>query len=251
MKEVSVDTTHTVLLVGGTGRTGGRVLTQLLARGIAVRAIVRSLTRLPAGVTNNALLDTVEADVLSLTPEELRRHIEGCDTVISCLGHTISVMGILGPPFNIVTRAVSNLAAAVQGMRPPTPVRFILMSSVSVHQPGTLEKAHGAGQRLVLWAMRVLLPPVRDNQRAAEFFALTIGVSNPHIEWVAVRPDALREGDITDYRLHDHLVSSIFHPDETNMANVAHFMCELTCNTDTWKRWRGRMPVIVNARPTR
>jgi len=98
--------------------------------------------------------------------------------------------------------------------------------------------------------MRALVPPARDNQRAAEFFALKIGASDPHIEWVAVRPDTLREGDITDYRLHDELVSSIFHPDETNMANVAHFMCELTCNDDTWKRWRGCMPVIVNARAT-
>lgn len=33
---------HSVLLVGGTGRTGGRVLAQLLRRGGAVRAIVRA-----------------------------------------------------------------------------------------------------------------------------------------------------------------------------------------------------------------
>ena len=32
----------TVLLLGGTGRTGGRALQQLLARGVSVRAIVRS-----------------------------------------------------------------------------------------------------------------------------------------------------------------------------------------------------------------
>ena len=41
---------RTVLLVGGTGRTGGRVLQQLLGRGVSVRAIVRSAERLPAGV---------------------------------------------------------------------------------------------------------------------------------------------------------------------------------------------------------
>ena len=33
---------QTVLLVGGTGRTGRRVLQQLLERGITVRTIVRS-----------------------------------------------------------------------------------------------------------------------------------------------------------------------------------------------------------------
>ena len=33
-----------VLLLGGTGRTGSLVLTQMLARGVPVRAIVRSAT---------------------------------------------------------------------------------------------------------------------------------------------------------------------------------------------------------------
>ncbi len=46
-----------VLLVGGTGRTGGRVLQQLLSRGVHVRAIVRSAQRLPAGVASDPRLD--------------------------------------------------------------------------------------------------------------------------------------------------------------------------------------------------
>ena len=40
----------TVLLLGGTGRTGGRVLQQLLGRGVRVRAVVRSAERLAADV---------------------------------------------------------------------------------------------------------------------------------------------------------------------------------------------------------
>ena len=87
--------------------------------------------------------------------------------------------------------------------------------------------------------MRGLVPPARDNQRAAEFFARQIGADNATVEWVAVRPDTLLDGDVTEYRLHDELVSSIFKPDETNMANVAHFMCELTTDEATWQRWKG------------
>jgi hypothetical protein len=33
------------------------------------------------------------------------------------------------------------------------------------------------------------------------------------------------------------------------MANVAHFMCELTTDPEVWAAWRGRLPVIVNASP--
>jgi uncharacterized protein YbjT (DUF2867 family) len=236
-----------VLLVGGTGRTGGRVLTQLLARGVAVRAIVRSAARLPKGAADNPLLSVVEADLLSLSTEDLSRHLEGCGTVISCLGHNLSVKGVLGPPFDVVVRAVSNLAHAVVAMQPTEPVRFVLMSTVSVNRPAKADTRRGTGERLALCAIRGLVPPARDNQRAADFLAREIGPSNPYIEWVVVRPDTLLEGDVTEYRLHDELVSSIFRPDETNMSNVACFMCELATDDAAWNRWSGGMPVIVNA----
>ena len=77
-----------VLLLGGTGRTGGRVLQQLLGRGVRVRAVVRSAERLPAGVADDPRLTVVEADLLSLSDEELAEQVDGCDAVISCLGHT-------------------------------------------------------------------------------------------------------------------------------------------------------------------
>lgn len=242
---------HCVLVVGGTGRTGGRVLTQLLSRGVEARAIVRSASRLPAGARDHSHLTVVEADLLSLPTDAMQRHLTGCDTVISCLGHTISVRGIFGPPFTLVTRAVSRLAAAVHAMHPVTPVRFILMSTVAVEQPGAVDAARSLVQRWFLWVLRLLLPPARDNQQAAEFLARTIGADDPQIEWVVVRPDTLREGDVTDYRLDDHLVTSVFRPAETNMASVAHFMCALACDDATWTRWKGRMPVIVNTQAMR
>ncbi len=238
---------HSVLLLGGTGRTGGRVLTQMLERGITVRAIVRSAARLPEAAAGNPLLDVVEADVLSLTAAELRGHLEGCDAVISCLGHTTSVRGIFGPPFHLVDRTLSSLVRAVESSRPSVPVRLIVMSSVSVNRPAKADVRRGAGERAVIGVLRGLVPPARDNQRVADFCAGEIGPSNPCVEWVVVRPDTLLDGEATEYSVNDELVSSIFRPDETNMANVAHFMCELTTDDSTWRRWRGGMPVIVNA----
>ena len=37
---------------------------------------------------------------------------------------------------------------------------------------------------------------------------LELGSDNNSIEWVAVRPDTLREGDVSDYAVHDELVDS-------------------------------------------
>jgi hypothetical protein len=96
-------------------------------------------------------------------------------------------------------------------------------------------------------ALRGLLPPARDNQRAAEVLARGIGAEHPFLSWVVVRPDALHEGDVSEYRLSEGLVASLFRPDATRMANVAHFVAELVTDDATWRRWRGKMPVIADA----
>lgn len=237
----------TVLLVGGTGRTGRRVLEQLLGRDVDVRAIVRSAERLPAGVARNPTLTVVEADLLSLSDAELRRHIRGCGVVISCLGHVVSLKGVFGPPRDLVTQATTRLCHAIRAAQPATPVKFILMSSVSVNRPGRLDTRRGVFERALVAAIRGLLPPAKDNQRAADFLCKDIGADDPFVQWAAVRPDALLAGDVSEYALHEGLVSGLLKPGSTNMANVAHFMCELATDPEVWDDWRGRLPVIVNA----
>jgi len=167
--------------------------------------------------------------------------------VISCLGHNLTARGIFGPPFDVVVRAVSRIVRAAEASQHVKPVRLVLMSTVSVNLPARADACRGTGERLFLSALRRLVPPARDNQSAADHLAEEIGPDSGAIEWVVVRPDTLRDGDVTEYRVSSELVSSIFRPDETNMANVAHFMCELTADDDMWRRWKGRMPVIVNA----
>jgi nucleoside-diphosphate-sugar epimerase len=240
-------TQQTVLLVGGTGRTGGRVLQQLLDRGVAVRAIVRSPARLPPGAAGHPGLATIVADLQSLTDEALRRQLSGCDAVVSCLGHTLSLPGVFGPPRDLVTGATRRLCRAVEALRPPRPVKLVLMSSVSVNRPGGLDSRRGALERAFLWMLRGVLPPARDNQRAADLLLEEIGPDNAFLEWVAVRPDSLLEGEASAYRAHEGLVDSLFSPGRTNMANVAHFMCELVTNSEAWAAWRGKQPVLVNA----
>lgn len=238
--------TPTVLLAGGTGRTGCRVLEQLLQRGAAVRAIVRSAARLPAGLRDRPGLSVIEEDLLALPDAELARQAGGCDAIVSCLGHNISLAGVFGPPHDLVTRATARLCRAAEASRPDRPIRFVLMSSVSANHPGGGDPPRTGPERALLWVLARLVPPVRDNQRAPDFLFGGIGASHPFVEWVVVRPDTLLEGGITEYVLHGALPGSLFRPDSTNMANVAHFICELVTNDDTWHTWKGRLPVIVN-----
>lgn len=238
---------HTLLLLGGTGRTGRRVLEQLLGRGVSVRAIVRSAAKLPEGAAGNPRLRVTVADLLSLSDDELRRHVAGCDAVVSCLGHTISLKGIFGSPRNLVERAIVRVCGAVKALRPVEPIRLILMSSVSVNRPGRLDARRGRLEMAVVWVLRGLLPPARDNQRAADFLRDQIGERDPSIQWVVLRPDTLVEGDVCEYAVHHGLVSGLFAPGKTAMANVAHFMCVLVTDATAWHDWMGGTPVIVNA----
>jgi len=242
-----MNTKHTVLLVGGTGRTGGRVLEQLLSCDISVRAIVRSADRLPKGAAQDPRLEVIKVDLLSLSDEDLLRYVRGCDAVISCLGHVLSFKGIFGPPRDLVTQATRRLCRAIVAAQPTTPVKFILMSSVSVNQPAGRDAHRGAFEKGVVWMLRAVLPPARDNQEAADFLCESVGTSSSFVQWAAVRPDTLLEGDVSEYTLHENLVSSLFRPDSTSMANVAHFMCELVRSDVVWARWSGKLPVIVNA----
>lgn len=242
-----MSTQHTVLLVGGTGRTGQRVLQQLLQRGARVRAIVRSAGKLPPELASHPGLTVIEANLLSLRDEELQRHLRGCDAVISSLGHVISLKGLFGSPRDLVTRATTRLCRGLEALQPTTPVKFILMSSVSVHRPGRLDARRGALERAFLWVLCGLLPPARDNQRAADFLLEKIGPNHAFVQWAVVRPDSLLPGEVSEYTSHEGLVNGLFAPGSTNMANVAHFMCELLTNANTWDEWKGKWPVVVNA----
>lgn len=240
---------QTVLLVGGTGRTGRQVLHQLLERGVLVRAIVRPGAAVAPHLARHARLTLTETSLLALTDEQLQRQVFGCDAVISCLGHVLTARGILGPPFDLVARATSRLCRAIVAVKPAKPVRFILMSSVSVHRAGGADAARKLPERILLALLRAALPPARDNQRAADFLQRSIGPYHAYVEWCVIRPDTLLPGAVSEYTLHEGIVSSLFKPDSTNMGNVAHFMCELATDSATWAEWKSRLPVIINASP--
>ncbi len=183
-----------VLVLGATGATGRLLVRELLGRGMNVPVIVRAPDSLPPDVRTNSHLSVVHASLLELSDAEIALHVNGCTAVASCLGHNLTLKRILGPPRKLMTDATRRLCEAVQAEEPERPVRFVLMSTVA-NRNRDLDEPAPLGSKFVFGLLRVLLPPQSDNEKAADYLRTRIGTQNAAIEWVAVRPDSLINGD--------------------------------------------------------
>lgn len=241
-----------ILVVGASGATGRLLVEQLLERGQEVRAIVRSPERLPENLRNHDRLSVTYACLLDLSDAQIAWHVEGCGAVASCLGHNLTVKGIFGPPRRLVTDATRRLCTAIKGQSLSRITKFVLMNTTG-NRNRDLDEQTSIGERCVVGLLRTLLPPQRDNEEAADYLRTKIGKLDDEIEWVAVRPDTLiNEDKVTRYEVHASPVRSpIFNAGKTSRINVAHFMAELIADDDTWKCWKGQMPVIYNAASSR
>ncbi|MBJ6367038.1 NAD(P)-dependent oxidoreductase [Snuella sedimenti] len=236
-----------VLVVGASGATGRQVVEQLLSSGQKVKIIVRSLEKLPESWKNNKQLHTIHASVLELSDSEMRQHVNGCQAVVSCLGHNLTWKGVYGHPRKLVTDATRRLCHAIKTSNPEHPVKFILMNT-SGNRNRDITEPISFAQKCVIALLRLLLPPHVDNEKAADYLRIKIGQNDPNIEWVAVRPDNLtHEAEISDYKLYPSPIrSAIFNAGKTSRINVAHFMSNLINNNELWHQWKGQMPIIYN-----
>jgi nucleoside-diphosphate-sugar epimerase len=237
----------TILVAGATGATGRLLVVQLLNRGHTVKVIVRSPLKLPANLKNHDRLIVIHANILDLSEADMDRHVNGCDAVASCLGHTISLKGIFGPPRRLVADATRLLCNGIHANKPEKPVKFVLMNTTAnrnrdLHEPLSLV------EQGTFALVRLLLPPQADNEKAADYLRVTIGQDDRFIEWVVVRPDTLIHDDkVTGNEVYASPARSpIFNAGSTSRINVAHFMADLITSDNTWKRWKGQMPVIYN-----
>lgn len=237
----------TILVVGASGATGRLLVQQLLNRGQQVRAIVRSPDALPDVIRNHGGVSVIEASVLNLSDAEMARHVEGCDAVASCLGHSLSLKGIYGQPRRLVTDATRRLCNSIRVNAPEQPVRFVLMNTTGNRNHDCHEPVSFA-QHCVLGLLRLLLPPHVDNEQAADYLCTQVGQNDDEIEWAAVRPDSLiDENEVTGYEVYPSPIrSAIFDAGKTSRINVGHFMAELICDDGLWRKWQGQMPVVYN-----
>jgi len=236
-----------VLIAGATGATGRLLTEQLLNEGHLVTVIVRSTSRLPQGVQTDKNLTVVEASLLDLSDAELAKHVAGCDAVASCLGHNLTFKGVYGHPRRLVTDAMRRLAGAVRANRPEKKTKFVLMNTTG-NRNGNRDEPISLAQKAVIGLLRLLLPPHVDNEQAADFLRVEIGMGDKDIEWAAVgREGLIEEEGVTAYSVHPSpVVSAILGGGKTSRINVAHFMAALITDEACWQQWKGEMPVIYN-----
>ncbi|KAK9720908.1 hypothetical protein K7432_003856 [Basidiobolus ranarum] len=243
-----------VLVVGGTGNVGKLVLQQLLERGLEVRAIVRSPQSLPTTISTNPKLSVITASLLDLNEDELVGHVKGCDAVISTLGHNLNygripILGIWAAPQDLVLSASKKLCSAIQKIQPAAPIKYILLNTTGVSNPaGTDTHVRSGLESVLVSTMQTLLPPYSDSVLSAQYVSKEIGTENQYIEWTTVRPDGFIDGEISEYTLKPSPEHAFYQPDHTTKANIAHFMCELVVNSDTWNEWKFKMPIIIDAK---
>jgi hypothetical protein len=237
----------TVLVAGASGATGRHVVEQLLIHKYKVKAIVRSPEKLPETWRSNSNLEIISASILELSNQEMKEYSQGCQAVVSCLGHNLTWKGIYGQPRKLVTDATHRLCDAVKANDPEQPVRFILMNTTGNRNRDVNEPISFA-QKCVIGLLRLILPPHVDNEKAADYLRTEIGQNNPVVKWVAVRPDGLtNENEVTAYEIHASPTrSAIFNAGKVSRINVAHFMAKLINDNDLWNNWKGQMPVIYS-----
>ena len=150
-----------ILLLGATGRSGGRVLRRLEARGDAVTTYGRR----PGGGARELVgpLDD---------PEQLAHALEGADAAVSCLAS-----GNRAPVCSTASRALAAVA--------PSGLRVVTVSGASVAAP---EDRRGAGARMSDALMALFMGGMLADRR--EDLAILRGSD---LAWTALRPPRLTE----------------------------------------------------------
>lgn len=245
----SAVTPITVLVVGATGATGKHVVQQLLEMGHNVRVVVRSRRRMLDMVDFQPSDHFVvtEASILELGDEDLKQEVEGVDAVVSCLGHNMDFNGIFGQPRSLVSLATSKLTETMKATaKAGRPKKFILMNSDGVAHPAGTDDTRPVLERILLGVLRLLIPPVKDNEKAAK--VVHEFQSNGTIEWVVIRPTDLIDGQPTEYVLYDKPVGSLFGGGVTTRATVAKCIVDLILDQVLWEKFKFQMPVLHDSK---
>ena len=213
----------TLTIFGGTGGTGSAAVQKALSRGHHVRTVDRHI---PSDAATHERLTHFSADVLK---DDLREFVKGADAVLSCLGVGNDAETLLSPP-PLYTDGTKAIADAMQSQD----VRRLIVMSASFVQ---------SKDRGPIWfkipAMAALSQVFAQMEEME-----TLLNSRPELNWTAVRPGWLMDGDATE----DYTVQADVIPVDmirTRRADVGAFMALLAENND----WLKQTPAIARSEP--
>lgn len=235
------------LVIGASGATGKLLVNLLLESGKKVKIITRNESKISENWVCNSNLTIIKSNISNICPEEMVSYLSDCDSVISCLGHNLSWKGIYGKPRQLVTDAIKLIFEAKKISSKSEPLKLILMNTAG-YRNKNLSESISIGERVIIFLLKMLLPPHLDNENAGDFLRKNVVQNNGLLEWVIVRPDNLiDENKVSNYTvLMSPSRSAIFKAGKTSRINVAHFMVNLNNENKLWNKWKWNMPVIYN-----
>ncbi|SFF97053.1 NAD(P)H-binding [Halobacillus alkaliphilus] len=235
-----------VLVLGASGATGKQVVMQLIKRQINTRILIRETAVLSHEIQDHSLVETVKGNINELTDSDMSALLHDCTIIISCLGHNVSFKGMFGNPRYLVFDTIKRITETIK-KDPAKNMKLILMSTTAYTNPLSGEK-NSIAEKIIFSFLTLLLPPHRDNVKAANHLVITTGQEDKNINWIAVRPDSLiNEMEKSSYEIYESKIRGpLFNAGKTSRINVSHFMVELVADDSKWNQWQYKTPVIYN-----
>ena len=208
-------------LIGASGGIGRGVLSQAIAAGHAVTAVVRNPSKLPADV------DVVRLDLATPDVEALAAALRDVDAVISAVGpHRAAEAGIVAHATAAITHAMD-----CAGLR-----RLVVISAAPVGVVASTHRPHppryDPGDDLLM--RRLLNPLIRRifGLVYTDLAAMEDLLRDGSLDWTAIRPPRLTNGPLTrTYRT--AIDRNLPHGLTISRRDVAHLMLTVLQEHDT------------------
>lgn len=204
---------------------------ELVKAGASVTAVVRSEERL-GGLKDRVRV--VIGTVLDMSSEQVTTLVADTDCVVCCLGHRMTLRGMYGPPYRLVTDTCKRLHAAASDK-----TTFVVLGTVGTEHPDKKE-LRSTGARIVVSMLHYAVPPMADSHHCLAYF---LKQNSP---WVIVRPDALHESPPGPYTVSPTLVTNLFDARSTSIGTVGNWIAQLATDDALFATWKQKLPVLLD-----
>lgn len=206
---------------GASGGTGSQVVSQALAAGREVTAVVRDRARLPVSHQN---LTVVTADVLR--PAEITGAVAGRDAVVSALGH--SRRRPERRAAGSATLCADSARSIIEAMRDAGSRRLVIVSASGPFA----DEGDGPVLRYLAKPMlgKTVFKAVWSDLAAMEDVVRASG-----LDWTVLRPPRLTDKPLTG-RYRTRTGMNLRHGTHVSRADVAHLALVVADDPDTYRR---------------